>query len=1188
MKIKSIGIVGFKSFVDKITLNFLPGITALVGPNGCGKSNIVDAFLWAMGEQSAKQLRGKTMEDVIFNGSDNRKPMGMAEVSITFSNENGSVPYEYNQYSEIMVTRRLFRSGESEYYINKIPCRLKDITELFLDTGVGAKAYSIIEQGKVEQIINSKPLERRTFIDEAAGISKYKNRKKEALVKIESTKSNLLRIDDIIVEVKRQLNSIKRQASRLKRYQKLKEEVKKIELNSSLLKYVSLKEKHCSLKEQLDQSKKDEIKIFTQISSIEASFEGEKIDLTEEEKIYHRIQEEIFKTSSLSQKEESRFEYLNRELLTAKDQHNHQLDRIKALDDRLNIQQSEIKNLEQKNLDRNQTLNAILSSLINKEEQLPVLKEEHRQLEDKIENEKNKLIDLLTELTQLNNHLTQLDRDRYSLVQKIEYNKAETKNLITKLSHLEQKISVHEDDLSKTDTTTRQYEEEKAIIESTISTATEDLHQCEFELNELKEQWERYSSRLLSLQELQKKFEDCDAGVRSIMLRNQNSETEHNGVCGLLADFVDTDPQYETALESVLGEKLHYVVVKSQQAGVEAIEYLKAQSSGRVSFIPMQIRRHQLEQLYPSIDNEKLRPLIQLVNAKEEYQPIVNYLLNDVLLVDNLTTAIKIWNANGIKHTLVTMGGEIIDSAGIITGGIQNGVHSKIFSKKREVQELNLKLSELKSKLEHLQNQKQQLTDRLSQLKEEHNSIQAKIHQGEISLLSLNRDKTQSTKELEDTCQCVELLTLEKEELSSTLKEVSNEFSKLEEEKKGKVLTQNKKESSLALLQDESRSLAQQIENLQNEITRLKVQAAAEKEKSEHNILTIQRMEKSLSTLREEHAQTLKKCEIEKQKQITLEDELLQTNFRIESYQKTKQELEQSLDKKREAIVQKENNAKQKEEVLKDLRNSLEEVKSKSNDFNIHMTEINLNLSHLLKEIDEKYHLSLESLLHTTPIEHIDEDQENSYQKLDELRSKIESLGEVNLAAAQEQEELINRHQFLREQREDLTKSLESLSLVIKKINRTTKQRFLEAYHMIDEKFKKVFPELFQGGKAELRLTDEDNIFETGIDIVAQPPGKKLQTIDLLSGGEKSLAAIALLMAIYLVKPSPFCLLDEADSSLDDTNAIRFNQYIKNICHDSQFILITHNKLTMQIANILYGITMEEPGVSKTVSVQLH
>ena len=1186
MNIRSIEITGFKSFVEKVCLNFIPGITALVGPNGCGKSNIVDAFRWVMGEQSAKQLRGKTMEDIIFNGSETLKPLGSAEVSITFSNDNGKAPFQYSQYSEIMVTRRLFRSGESDFFINKTPCRLKDITELFLDTGVGPKAYSIIEQGKVEQVINSKPHERRLLIDEAAGISKYKSRKKEALSKIESTKDNLLRVDDIIVEVKRQLNSIKRQASKLKRYQDLKEDIKKIELNSSLLKYASLKDKHLNLKEQLDHCKKDDIKTSTQISSIEAAFEAEKIDLNEEEKIYHLIQEEIFKTSSLCQKEESRLEYLNRELLSVQDQHRQRQEQTKNINERMEAYQNEIKILEERNLAYNQKIKDCTTYLVQHEEQLFEFKEAGFQLQSKIELEKNNLIDLLTELAHLNNSLTQLEKNHLTLLRKIENNKEETQNQATKYSQLEKTMSVLKDDQKRNEGSGILLEEEKTNIDKHLKSLAEDLQRNEIALAKVKEQWEKSNSLLLSLQELQEKFEECDTGVRSIMLRDNTPKTERNGVCGLVADFIESDPQYETALEAVLGEKLHYIIFENQFSGIEAIEYLKTQSLGRASIIPMQIREYHPDQLPTSIDGEKVEPLIQFVKTKDEYLPITDYLLGDVLLVDNFNTALRIWNTNGNRYTLVTIDGEIIDPAGIITGGRQNGAPSKILRKRREIKELKAKLSQLTPILEQLQTKKQQFTEHISHLKEDGDKILERMHQREIKHFSLDRDITQLTKELGETQQRVEFLQLEKEEISSALEEASDETSRLQKENEVKASTKNEKDSLLTQLQEDSKNLDGQIDSLQDEITKLKVQVAAEREKLENNVSTLHRTKKTLSDLREEHEQTLHRNKESEQKQIQLQNDLQQTKAQIETYQKTKQDLEQSLDVKRESIVQQEEAIKAKEVMLKDLRKFLEEFRSKNNDFNVNITECNLNITHLLQDIEEKYHLNLENLLLNTPLEDIRED-ENSYQRLDELRGKIERLGEVNLAASQEEEELVNRYQFLNEQREDLTKSLESLNLAIKKINRTTKHRFLETYELINDRFKKVFPELFQGGRAELKLTDENDIFETGIEIAVQPTGKKLQSIDLLSGGEKALTAIALLMAIFLVKPSPFCLLDEADSALDDVNALRFNQYLKNISHNSQFIFITHNKLSMQVANTLYGITMQEPGVSKVVSVQL-
>lgn len=1187
MNIKSIEITGFKSFVNKVCLNFIPGITALVGPNGCGKSNIVDAFRWVMGEQSAKHLRGKTMEDIIFNGSETLKPLGSAEVSITFSNENGNAPFQYSQYSEIMVTRRLFRSGESDFFINKIPCRLKDIADLFLDTGVGPKAYSIIEQGKVEQVINSKPQDRRLLIDEAAGISKYKSRKKEALSKIESTKDNLLRIDDIIVEVKRQLNAIKRQASKLKRYQDLKEDIKKIELNSSLLKYASLKEKHLNLRDQLDHQKKDEIKTSTQISSMEAAFEAEKIDLHEEEKIYQLIQEEIFKVSSLCQKEESRLEYLNRERLSLQEQHLQRQEQTKTIHERMEGYQNEITILEEKNLSYNQSITECSSYLLQLEDQLFERKEANVQLKSTIEFEKNNLIDLLTELAHLNNRLNQLEKNHLSLLRKMENNKDETQNQETTCGQLEKGLSALYDEQKRNEHSGLLLQEEKGTIDSQLQSLTEDLHQHEIALANVKEQWEKSNSLLLSLQELQEKFEECDTGVRSIMLRDTTtSKPERNGLCGLVADFIESDPQHETALEAVLGEKLHYIIFENQLSGIEAIEYLKTQSLGRASVVPMKIREYHSNPLPTLIDGEKVEPLIRLVKTKDQYLPITDYLLGDVLLVDNFNTALKIWNSNGNQYTLVTIDGDMIDPAGIITGGRQNGAPSKILRKRREIKELHAKLSQLTPTLEELQIKKQQLTEHISHLKEDGDNTLKRMHQREIEHVSLHRDITQLTKELHEAHQRLEFLQLERADIVSALEEASDEASRLQKEKEAKASIKIEKDSLLAQLQENFKHLDGEIERVQNEITTLKVRVAGEREKFEHNASTLHRTKKALSDLSDEHEQTLQRNKEGEQKQIELDTDLQQAKAQIETHQKTKQDLEQSLDEKRKRIVQREKAIQARETTLKELRNRLDELRSMNSDVHLHTTECHLNLTHLLQDIEDKYHLNLDTLLLNTPLENI-KDDDSSYQRLEELKEKIERLGEVNLAASQEEEELVNRYQFLSDQREDLTQSLESLHLAIKKINRTTKQRFLETYERINDQFKRVFPELFQGGRAELILTDEDNIFETGIEIAAQPSGKKLQSIDLLSGGEKALTAIALLMAIFLVKPSPFCLLDEADSALDDVNASRFNQYLKNISHHSQFVLITHNKLSMQVANTLYGITMQEPGVSKVVSVQL-
>ncbi len=1187
MKIKTIEISGFKSFSDKALLNFMPGITALVGPNGCGKSNVVDAFRWAMGEQSAKQLRGNLMEDVIFSGSESRKPMSMAEVSITFTNDNGSAPHHYSTYSEIMVTRRLFRSGESEYYINKAPCRLKDITELFLDTGAGAKAYSIIEQGKVDQIINAKPFDRRVLIDEVAGISKYKNRKKEALSKIESTKDNLHRVDDIIIEVKRQLNSIKRQASKLKRYQALKEEIKTIEIASSLKHYASLKESDAALRSALEHSSREEIKQGTQISSIEALLEDERLQLNHDEKLYQSIQEEIYKITTTSQKEESRLEYLTKEISSAESQYQQHLQQIETLQTRVQDHHREELTLEGKNREHSKTIQDISATLIEDEEKVVTLKDQYTELHSHIESQKNNLIDILTVLARVNNTLTQLEKDHLSLLRKIEFNKEESVSLEQKKLAMEQDLASSETELSTTEASKHSREDEKQLLDQQILSLTEKLQQAEIDLTAIKEKCEKAESRLYSLQELKDKFEECDDGVRSIMLRTQHdTPAEQNGIYGLLADFIQTEPQYESALEAVLGEKLHYIIVESHLSGMQALDYLKLQSLGRASLIPMHIRKQNGENYSSVLAGETVKPLLELVTAQDQYRAIVDSLLADVVLVDTLDAALKIWNSNGHKYTLVTLDGEIIDPAGIITGGRQNGTSSQILSKRREIRELQDKLSELTPRHEELSRTKSQLTNQLVQLRENSDALKEKIHQSELATFSVKKDINQTLKDIDEASQRIEFFKIEKEEFESALKMASDETSRLQEERTQKLTAQREKESLLARLQETEKTLALQIDSLQSEITKRKIQLTAEREKFENNLTTLTRTKENLSLLNEELNSNRERTEEWKQKQIALSGDVRTTEENIAEYQRAHQDLEYSLEKTRTDLVLKEEKIKEKEVTLKAALSQREAEKTKINDLNIKITESNLTITHLLNSIEEKYHLNLDNILQDETGEDQEEDT-HSYEKLEELKAQIERLGEVNLAAAQEEEELTSRHQFLSDQRDDLLQSLESLNQAIRKINRTTRQRFIDTYHIINDKFKTVFPELFQGGRAELKLTDEENILETGIEIAAQPPGKKLQSIDLLSGGEKTLTAVALLISIFLVKPSPFCLLDEADSALDDVNASRFNSYMEKISHTSQFILITHNKLSMQAAHTLYGITMQEPGISKVVSVKL-
>jgi chromosome segregation protein len=1188
MRIKSAEITGFKSFSDKVTLSFLPGITALVGPNGCGKSNIVDAFRWAMGEQSAKQLRGHIMEDIIFNGSETKKPMSMAEVSISFSNENGRSAHRFSAYTEITVTRRLFRSGESEYYVNKVPCRLKDIIELFLDTGAGPKAYSIIEQGKVEHVINAKPLERRLLIDEAAGISKYKSRKKEALAKMESTRNNLLRIDDILVEVTRQLNSIKRQTAKLKRYQALKNEIKAIELSLSHAQYRSLKEQHQTLQSLCEEGKQQEIRESTEVSVREAAFEQDNLDLHQAEKLFQSAQAELYQATGSCQMEESTAEHLAKDMAAVSNQQQQQLRTLESLNQRIAENQAEEKALQAKNAAYTHAIAESTIALTEREKRLTVLKESYALSRAQIDDEKNRLIDLLTGLASRTNHLTQLEKNHLSLLRKIDYTREESKRLSNELLTIEENLAQLLDEQQRHIRLEDDQRSELSRFENLIASITAELGQTEILCNESREHYDKLNSRLTSLQELHDKFEECENGVRSIMLRTTSDHDAANGIRGLLADFIQTEPQYETAVEAVLGEKLHYIIVESHLNGIEALDYIKAQALGKASIVPLDLRLHASSpSCPPSLIETRAMPLGALVSTRDEYRIIIDHLLSDVILVDSLSTALAIWHTSGNGHTMVTRDGEVVDPAGIITGGRHNGTPAAFLGKRREILELRAQLADLLPRCEQQRTEKERLSRLLADSKEHNEQLKDTSHREALHHIALKRDIAQLQKAEADIRQRIEVLNAERQECDAALAAASEESERIQQEKELMNVQKSDTERLLQQLQQREHEANRDIDDLNGDITALKISIAADNERCENTVQALKHTRSIFSHLREEQHQAHAHGESLQASFASLSDELLKARDALAVHLSSKHECEQALDRARQDIVTREESLRASEQRLRECRRSLEARRTSLQDLTVRIAESVLTINHLLGDIEEKYHVRLEQFSPPADAGSDTAAPPSDEEALRELKERLERLGEVNLAAAQEEEELAGRFQFLTEQRSDLTGSLDSLQQAIKKINRATRERFLEAFSQVNEQFKKVFAELFQGGKAELKLTDEENILETGIDIVAQPPGKKLQDLDLLSGGEKSLTAFALLIAIFLVKPSPFCILDEADSALDDTNANRFNRYLQNMSHDAQFIIITHNKLTMQVAHTLYGITMQEPGTSKVVSVQL-
>ena len=1184
MRIKKINIHGFKSFVDKVEFNFPSGTSAIVGPNGCGKSNVVDAIRWVLGEHNPRHLRGKVMEDLIFNGSATRKSLGMAEVCLTLSNESGRAPSRYADYSEIEIQRRLFRSGESEYYINKVPCRLKDIVDFFTDTGLGTSAYSIIEQGQVGWLISAKPIERRVLIEEAAGINKYKQKKDASMRRLDATQLNLTRVTDIISEVKRQLNSLNRQAKKAERYKEFKEELKGFDLYLASVETYEMKDKKTDALKRCTNLADEELKVATNIDSLEARIDSLRTEHLKKEDEYREVRERTDEIEKQLVARERDIELLSvraGEIQRNEERLSAEIEELKA---KLIVLSGESKGLV---LEQEKVLGALTglgTRLTEKESELEGLNREIRYKAELLNEKVDASIELSSKLTEIKHAILTCARDEEGLKEKEGEARIKNKEIGQTLAEKnaeaeELKSSIHKKEL------------ERDGLAEEITRAAGKLKWLEGEGTELsdelkghKEEWALKSSKLNTLEEMEANREGLDCGVKEIIETGLSGE--RSGIHGLIADLIEPEAGFEKAVEAVLGEKLNHVIVEDQVAGLSAINFLDNSEHGRGSFLPLKSAR--LDATCEISETPGVELLKNKIKVKAGYSHIIDYLLANVVIAKDLESAQAAWNRNGSKKIFVTPRGEMIGVEGAITGGDLNLTSSQaggILQKRRQITEFK---------------------DRVAVLIEEISSIE-----GSLELNAVSLEETGST--LEESQKELYTLDLSKINLSGELKVCEEE---------GTRLTQKENEFR-ALIEEASREIEETAKK-SRELSAQKDALENELQEAEETIDQLGRDNSSLSENKERLAELILEVKVERASLLEREDSLKsllenkdgaihENELKIETKEREIEggHVEKSMSRERtdelkviiEELLEKKDSVKGLEvrgrEVLgsitekidgleKELRNNrgkLSELQGSKNQASIELKELELALENLNEKIIERYGVTIERYENT--IEELDDmDRTELKERTTELRAKISSLGEVSLSALEEFTELEERYNFLCTQKDDLTHSVESLLKAIAKINKTTTERFRKAFNEINEKFQETFPKFFNGGKAELKLSDPDNILETGIEIVAQPPGKKLQNIMLLSGGEKALTATALIFAIFLIKPSPFCLLDEVDAPLDDANIERFNSFVHEMSDKSQFVLITHNKRTMEVAETLYGITMEEPGVSKAVSVQ--
>lgn len=1176
MKIKRLEISGFKSFADKVVLDFQQGVTGVVGPNGCGKSNIVDAIRWCMGEQSAKNLRGKAMEDIIFAGSESRKPLGLAEVSLVFSTEDGLAPARYLDYSEVQLTRRLYRNGDSDYLINKTPCRLLDITELFMDTGVGTRAYSIIEQGKIGQILHSRPEERRFLIEEAAGVTKYKSRKHLALKKIEATRLNLSRLGDVLGEIKRQLSSLQRQAKKAEKFRELREELREIELLFTAREYRETLDNRRIAELELSALNDRIRQIFGASSNSEVKVEEAKVRLLEAEQKLTSTQENVFRVKSEFDSSGNRLEFQHKELASL----NLRISRLESETEelalRINDQNAERETLELRR-DKTAGENALLlQEMQQSEASLAALQKTEEELNRALEAKRKELFSAMSESAQLKSRSETAEKRLLGVSERILRHGREGIQIMERMETARRRAEALNAELAVVRQELEGHRAEQSQLRKREEELVSRLPELEKIWQEKRDQLNRSSSRLHSLKELEARFDGYGQGVRNLM----NAGGSDFNFRGVLADRITVPAELETALEAVLADRLQSILCSNEQEALQALEYLKTGKGGRASLVvPVNHEPHAV-----SVP-EGAEFLFDQVQTSGEYSGIIRMMLAGCYLVDTIDRALSLSRKHPELY-FVTPAGDMAGLGGVVTGGSDDQVQHGLIHKKREMRELESSVATLEKESGEAGKESDVVKLELRETTEAIQATSSELHRVELKLAGLTKDLQQSAEEISRMEERLDLQAMESANLEEEKDMLESEQKTAQARMKEVSEIAVDLETVMTTLKDELEERRSELALARERVVAVRVQAATLKEQHETAVKNLEALERSREELLKRNKADQGELAKGKSDLAVLQQDIAAGAELLETLVLRQAATEKQLEKAREEYEAAAAVLAENESAAKQLREEHEAVRQSQADWNLKFSTLSMKSEHLERTLLEKSRITMADALKL--LENSEFDEAMGMSRKNELQRLLEEMGEVNLMAIEEYAQMEERFNFLSTQKNDLEESLQTLQQAIQRINRTTRQRFLETYNLVNTKFQEVFPRLFCGGKAELRLTNEEDLLETGIDIIVQPPGKKLQNVTLLSGGEKALTAVALIFSIFLIKPTPFCLLDEVDAPLDDANIGRFNDMVREMSEISQFIIITHNKATMQVADTLYGITMESPGTSKMVSVKLN
>lgn len=1179
MYLKSIEVQGFKSFANKIVFDFHNGITGIVGPNGSGKSNVADAVRWVLGEQSAKQLRGAKMEDVIFAGTQNRKPVGFAYVAITLDNSDHALPVEYD---EVTVSRRVYRSGESEYKINGHSCRLRDVTEMFYDTGIGKEGYSIIGQGQIDKILSGKPDERRELFDEAAGIVKFKRRKSAAIKKLENERSNLVRVNDILSELEKQVGPLKQQSEKAKEYLNYKTDLKKYDVNAFLLETDRIRKETAELNGRLKIVDDDLEDSKSEYDNTKSEYEAAENQLND---INAQIDENSQTASALeleNQKLQGEINVFTEQIKTFNA--NKQLHSERLLDiekDKQNKNNS-VKELREQYNDLNTELSEYNDKLAAINDTAKALNAEIEGISGQIDNRQNSIYDNLTEQSTI-----KAENQKFvTMLEQLEIKKSElTSHIIKGKSDESAQKQVIKSLTAELDNAVGKLEDINNSIEESNTSVTQlkaEIAEKNSELDKLTQNYHREKSRLESLINITERYDGYGNSIKKIMeLKDSNP-----GILGVIADIVKVEKQYETAIETALGGTIQNIVTDKESTAKELIGYLKQNKLGRATFLPLNAihARNTLEN--EACINEKgvIGVASNLVRVSFEYEGLAKYLLGRILVVDNIDNALLI--AKKYKYTLriVTLEGEQLNPGGSMTGGAFRN-SSNLLGRRREIEELkqavsntNKQITQEKAAVADLRNQVAKYREALDSynklLRETHvrkNTIDVNLKQADLKLSEIIASYGDDIKEQAS---------------------IDSEILKISE-------SRNQVSGNLNLLDNQNEAARKEIENLGKTLEAKKSEEAAVALKIENLKISHSSIEQKASFINENIERLCKELDNLEEEKTSIQEKIGETKELVSAKQADIELVKNSIEESERKITA-------IGEKLEDLRAAKEKVNASHKEFFKKREELNEKIILLEKDsmrlhnqydrLEESYDSLVDymwneyELTYSYALE-LKSDELNNIndirKQINILKAAIKKLGDVNVNAIEEYKSVSERYEFMKTQHDDMIEAEESLMKVIEELDEGMRTQFTAKFEEIKVEFDKVFKELFGGGRGTIELVEGEDILEAGILIISQPPGKKLQNMMQLSGGEKALTAIALLFAIQNLKPSPFCLLDEIEAALDDSNVGRYANYLHKLTKHTQFIVITHRRGTMSAADRLYGITMQEKGVSTLVSVDL-